>query len=312
MRMQYGIGFVLAVMLSVPGCCCPMTCPPVMTCAPACCYPQPCCPQSCWKEQMEDAYCDFSDCMHHHACHFQHQMSCSMRQLMSNLTPTSSYQGENNYEEMPVSAKVPPISASKQKSSRRQKGKICQRCRQSPCRCGYCEGCDGFEEVGPNAPLSPGEFEDQHYDQYETLPPLTTAPYQDEVLPATPIPTPGAPTPIFKMPPSAAPSNPPAAPVTPPAAPASPPAEPAAVPADSANAPTARASRPAAPTSTASARTTTTVSAGVAESKHVVTPIDVTVPGDEDLKLKPINFTTHAPLKPDGWEATPPVVPAAN
>ena len=311
MRMQYGIGFVLAVILSFSGCCCPMTCPPVMTCAPTCCYPQPCCPQSCWKEQMEDAYCDFSDCMHHHACHFQHQMSCSMRQLMSNLTPTSSYQGENNYEEMPVSAKVPPLSGGKQKSARRQKGKTCQRCKQSPCRCGHCEGCDGFEEVGPNAPLSSGEYQDQYHEQYEMLPPETTAPYQEEVLPVTPTPTPG-PTPIFKMPPSAAPTNPPEAPVNPPAAPASPPAEPASVPADSANAPTARASRPAAPTSTASARTTTTVSARVAESRHVVTPIDVTVPGDEDLKLKPINFTTHAPLKPDGWEATPAAVPAAK
>lgn len=319
MRMQYGLGFVLAVMLTVSGCCCPMTCSPMMTCAPMmcapvsctpCCYPQPCCPQPSWTEKFEDAYYDFSDCMHHHACHMQHSLSCSMKQLAANLTPENNYAGENNYKQMPASAKIPPQSAPKQKKHR-----TCQRCKQSPCRCGYCEGCDGFEEVDPNAPANTEVYQEQYPGQYDTLPPENSLPYQQQ--PVTPVPTPG-PTPIFQNPPSAAPASPPPAPattpVTPPATPAEPPpvppaAEPVAPPPVPETSQTARVTRKtapkSAPTNTTSARTTTRVSAQRTEPQNTVTPIEVSIPADEDLKLKPINFTTHEPLGKDGWEPVP-------
>ncbi|MDB5337778.1 MAG: hypothetical protein JWN70_3397 [Planctomycetaceae bacterium] len=315
MRMQYGMGFVLAVMLSVSGCCCPMTCSPPMTCAPMtcapmscapmsctpCCYPQPCCPQPSWTEKFEDAYWDLSDCVHHHGCHLQQSLSCSMKQLAANLTPTNSYSGENNYKQMPASAKIPPQAAPKEKKHR-----TCQRCKQAPCRCGYCEGCDGFEEVDPNAPANTEVYQDQYY----TVPPGATDPYQELPPPVSPVPTPG-PTPIFKNPPPAAPENSTPAPVTPPvtppvAPPANPPqAEPVSPPAPPLP-PTARLARPTAPktapANSTSARTTTTVSARTTEPKLTATPIDVSIPADEEFKLKPINFTTHAPLTKDGWE----------
>lgn len=329
MRMQYGLGFVLAVMLTVSGCCCPMTCSPMMSCAPMtcapmtcapfsctpCCYAQPCCPQPSWTEKFEDAYWDLSDCVHHHGCHMQQSLSSSMKQLAANLTPEDNYAGENNYKQMPASAKVPPQSAPKEKKHR-----TCQRCKQSPCRCGHCEGCDGFEEADPNAPANTEVYQEQYPDQYYTPPPENAVPYQPQ--PVTPVPTPG-PTPIFQNPPSAAPANPPPAPVTPPvnppatppatppAAPAEPPpvppaAEPVAPPAEPVTSETARTTRRTAPKSapanSTSARTTTRVSARTTEPKATVTPIDVSIPEDEDLKLKPINFTTHAPLGKDGWE----------
>lgn len=296
MRMSCGIGMVLAVVLSVSGCCCPMTCAPLM-CAPVCCYPQPCCPQPCWSEHFHDALCDLSYCMNHHACHLQEQMSCSMEQLAANLTPESSVQGENDYTEVSPSVKVAPLSASKQKS--RRKGRVCERCQQSPCRCGYCEGCDGFEEIDPNAPVDAGGYPNQYYDV--GAPPAIN-PGEPQNEPHQVPPAPAGPTPIFKTPPSAAPVNPPPAPVVPPAEPATPPTGPVTPT-------TTRATRPAAPSNAtpsnaSSARTTTTVSARSVKPKSTVTPIEVTLPADEDLKLKPINFTTHAPLnKNDGWES---------
>ena len=242
---------------------------------------------------MQDALCDLSYCMNHHACHFQQQMSCSMQQLADNLTPENSSTGENDYTEVLPSGKVSPLSVSKQKS--RRKGRNCERCQQSPCQCGYCEGCDGFEAIDPNAPVDAGGYQNQYYD-VNPLPAIQPGVPQHE--PHQVPPAPEGPTPIFKTPPSAAPVNPPPAPVAPPATSATSPVTP----------PTARASWPAAPRNPAprnstSARTTATVSAKSVKPKPTVTPIEVTLPADEDLKLKPINFATHAPLnKSDGWE----------
>ena len=291
MRMQCGIGFVLAVLLSVSGCCCPMTCAPTMMCAPACCYPQACCPQPNWNEQLEDAYCSLSDCMHHHACHLQHQMSCSMQQLADNLTPTSSYQGQNDYSEMPASAKVPPLTTDGDRSCRR-KEEICNRCKQSACRCGDNVG---FEEIDGNAAVDSGQYQDR----YDELPPVHPGTIQGEPphepYPVPPDSTPG-PTPIFKTPPSAAPVNPPTVPANPSA--------------ESVTPPTARSAPPKSPlNNTKSVRSTTTVGARAVPSQQTVTPIAVSLPADEDLKLRPINFITHEPLtKNDGWMPATPAV----
>lgn len=39
------------------------------------------------------------------------------------------------------------LRASRNVIPREKKIRQCKRCRQTPCRCGYCEGCDGFERA---------------------------------------------------------------------------------------------------------------------------------------------------------------------
>jgi hypothetical protein len=121
---------------------------------------------------MQDAYCDFSECMHEQSCQMQCKMSHSMRHLMAKLTPTSSYQGQNDYTEMPESAKVPPLTQSSRKM-RRTKGRTCSRCKTSPCRCGHCEGCDGFETADSQGSYDTGEYQGEYAEQ----------PYSEQGLP---------------------------------------------------------------------------------------------------------------------------------
>ncbi|MES2789865.1 MAG: hypothetical protein V4719_09595 [Planctomycetota bacterium] len=289
MQQRYGMGLFLAVILSVSGCCCPMTCAPMM------CQPVNCCPQVSWTERMEDMYCDFSDKMHRQSCHLQHKMSCTMRQLGSNLgnlgngmTSNCNCQsqgqdygygqsysqnyghdhyghdhGQNDYAEMPVSAKVPPASTYRERAPRGQRRR-CSRCRQSPCRCGHCEGCDGFESANSYAPANGGGYDaGSHPEQYESLPPTMPAPTYQEPTPVPAVPNPG-PTPIYKTP------------------------------------------QPVGPTTSTSIPATTNVAAVTPAPRSLVSPIDISIAEDESLKLKPISFTTHAPLtKSDGWQPTP-------
>ena len=317
MRMHYGLGLGLVVLLTLAGCCSPMNCSPMMSCMQSCSYPQPycgpayggqaccpqpycpqpycpqdCCPQLTWSEHLEDAYYCVSDNVHYYSCHLQRKVSRSMQALMAKMTPTS-YEGENDYSEMPPSAKVPPMSPDNQKVSRRQRGKVCARCKQSPCRCGQGEVGDGFEEVDPNVPASTGECQGD----CQSAPAEYSDPnmYMQEPQAVPPDPTNG-PTPVFQTPPAGAPAEPPVPPVAPPAVPATPPA-PTETP------PTARLSRPAAPRNPTAARPVMRVSGQSVEPRRIGSPIPVTVPAEEEFKLKPINFSTHAPLgEKDGWE----------
>ncbi len=318
MRMHFRLTFGLALLLALSGCCCPMNCSSMMSYEPNCCYPQQycapaycaqpycsqaccpqpycpqvCCPQTTWSEHLEDAYYNVSDCVHYHACHLQHNVSRSMRRLAANLTPSNNYYGgENDYTEMPPSAKVPPISADSQNFSRRKRGKLCSRCKQSPCRCGYGEEGDGFEEVGPNS-ADTGDCQGQ----CESAPAGYPAQNLQEPQAAPPYSNPG-PTPIYQTPPTA-PAAPGVAPTVPPEAPESPPA-----PAD--NQPTANVTRPTAPRIATASRPATRVSAQSMEPRRIVTPIESAVPAEEEYKLRPINFSTHAPLtQKDGWAPVP-------
>ena len=198
MRMHYGWGMIVAVVLSLQGCCCPMTCSP-MSCAPV-----GCCPQTCLTESLQDHYYEMEDWMLTQSCHLNRTMACQMQKLGNSLKPSCDCQEVVEPYDVTTSAKVRPTSGQGQRADRRS-GRRCKRCKQSPCRCGHCEDCEGFEPVEQSTGLpveehfehvqNPGQFAPT---EYEPLPPYS------EPSPLPPAPS-GEPTPIYKAPPPSAP-----------------------------------------------------------------------------------------------------------
>ncbi len=165
MRMQLSWVLVLAVVTSFSGCCCPMTC------APMCCS-NSCCSNPCWLEQLRENCDDTAAAIEDQAYRMNHAVACKFQQLSSsqdstqlcddcanNVGPESRNCQDQTCENYTQPAA--PDAHSKAKGLRQQrdpapvmvKTKRCKRCRQVPCRCGYCEGCDGFERA--DQPYSP-------------------------------------------------------------------------------------------------------------------------------------------------------------
>lgn len=194
MRMHCGWGMIVALLLILPGCCCPFTCSP-MSCVPA-----GCCPQPCLTESIQDHYYEVEDWMLTQGCRLNRTMACQMHKLSHCLTPTCyGPEGIEPYD-VTTSAKVRPASQTGARGDRRT-ARRCKRCKQSPCRCGHCEDCEGFEPVE-----QPGT---EHFEEFQA--PVQDAPYDGEIVPGfqEPEPLPPAPssgpTPIYKSAPLPAP-----------------------------------------------------------------------------------------------------------
>lgn len=210
MRMHLGLGLALAMIACLPGCCCPMTCAPMG-----------CCHTSGWVEALQDQYYCIEDQMLRQSCCMQQNWQKLMGGTTSqcNCHACAEQHGDNcsdcathDCTEHPEPKSRVEITGPRPLRDPPPPGfkKGCKRCRQTPCRCGYCEGCDeggssamNSHSVGPScAAPQVGNFS-----ATENLP----APPTDQPAPApayrepSPMPPPSSgPTPIRTKPPGSA------------------------------------------------------------------------------------------------------------
>lgn len=221
MRMHFGLGLVLVVVACLSGCCCPMTCAPMG-----------CCPTPCWVEHLQDSYYCFEDQIHQQSCCMQRTMACNWQKLTSGFTSQCNchtcqhHCGSDCSDCAAADCAADECREPVQPKSRMEitgprplrdppppgfKAGRCKRCRQSPCRCGHCEGCSGFETVDTSSRSAEpscaaprvGDVAPNHYPAPPTYEP-PPAPAHREPTPIPPAPASG-PTPVRPPPPSSAP-----------------------------------------------------------------------------------------------------------
>lgn len=220
MRMHLGLGLALAVFACLPGCCCPMTCAPVG-----------CCPTPCWLENLQDHYYCVADQMHTQSCCMQQTMACNWQKFTAgfsspqcNCQACTQHCGPDCSECATDECTENPQLKSKMEITGPRplrdppppgfKAGRCKRCRQSPCRCGHCDGCSGFENVETsNRHVAPscaapqvGNMSPNDYPPPPTSDP-PPAPAHQEPTAVPPAPSSG-PTPVRPPPPSSAPPRP--------------------------------------------------------------------------------------------------------
>lgn len=145
MQMKVRFGLVLAVVVGLSGCCCPMHCG-----------------NSCWMEQMQDNYCCMVGQMQDQACCMNHAISNTWNELTSSSAnqcgcdqcQDGSYSNCGNQgcdDCQPRSSSAAPRltapSPIRDAGPANQNWRRCKRCRSAPCRCSELDRNSGFERA---------------------------------------------------------------------------------------------------------------------------------------------------------------------